>query len=332
MIRLLLACALFLSVPASAGVSVQEYPIPEDLYAHDVWADPAPDGPVYFSAQSGGKLGILDPKSGKVDTVDLGRGAAPHGVIQGADGAVWLTDGGRYAIVRVDPKTKELKRFALPEDGGHANLNTAAFDGQGALWFTGQAGVYGRLDPKSGAMKIFQAPRGPGPYGIQSTPGGAPYFASLAGSYVARIDVASGAARLVGPPTPRQGARRVWADAGGRLWVSEWNTGNLSRYDRHVEILEGAGARAAPLRGLRRRERQGVGVGLDHADHAALRPGEREVRDLQVLERPRQRAPDPRPAGRGVDAGVGGRQAGGVSLPLSGRKQKSAPRRAFKAP
>ena len=29
-----------------------------------------------------------------------------------------------------------------------ANLNTATFDGDGILWFTGQAGIYGRLDPR----------------------------------------------------------------------------------------------------------------------------------------------------------------------------------------
>ena len=231
MVRLLLASILALSFAARAEVSVQEYPIPEDLYAHDVWADPAPGGPVYFSAQSGGRLGILDPKSGRVESIALGRGAAPHGVIQGADGAVWLTDGGRNAIVRVDPRTKEVKSWPLPADSSYANLNTAAFDGRGTLWFTGQAGIYGRLDPKSGAMKVFQAPRGSGPYGIQSTPDGTPWFASLAGSYVARIDTASGAARVIEPPTPRQGARRVWADAGGRVWVSEWSSGNLSRYD-----------------------------------------------------------------------------------------------------
>ena len=231
MAQLLVLLAFFLSVPACAEVSIQEYPIPDGLYAHDVWADPAPGGPVYFSAQSGGRLGILDPKSGKVETVNLGRGAAPHGVIQGADGAVWLTDGGRNAIVRVDPKTLHLQTFPLPTDESNANLNTAAFDGRGVLWFTGQSGIYGRLDPKSGEMKVFKAPHGEGPYGIQSTPGGTPYFASLAGSYVARIDVTSGAARLIGPPTPHQGARRVWADAGGRLWVSEWTSGNLSRYD-----------------------------------------------------------------------------------------------------
>jgi len=230
MARLLLACALSLSVQAGAEVSIQEYPIPGGLYAHDVWADPAPGGPVYFSAQSGGRLGILDPKTGKVETVDLGRGAAPHGVIQGADGAVWLTDGGRNAIARVDPRTKQVKSWPLPADSAYANLNTAAFDGRGVLWFTGQGGIYGRLDPARGELKVFEAPKGRGPYGIQSTPDGTPYFASLAGDYVARIEP-GGAAKIVGPPTPRQGARRVWADAGGHVWVSEWSAGNLSRYD-----------------------------------------------------------------------------------------------------
>jgi streptogramin lyase len=54
------------SVICEAQVSVQEYPIPQGLRAHDIWADAAPGGPVYFSAQGSGQLGILDPKSGKV--------------------------------------------------------------------------------------------------------------------------------------------------------------------------------------------------------------------------------------------------------------------------
>ncbi|UUZ75355.1 hypothetical protein LP414_26820 [Polaromonas sp. P1(28)-13] len=33
------------------------------------------------------------------------------------------------------------------------------------------------------------------------------------------------------PPTLRQGARRVWSDSRGRIWVSEWNSGNLSMHD-----------------------------------------------------------------------------------------------------
>ena len=107
----LLAC-LAIS-PADAQVSVQEYPIPRGHGIHDVWADPAPNGPVYFSAQGSGHLGILDPKSGKVEFVALAKGrnagSSPHGVTLDRDGAPFLTDGGQNAIVRVDPKSRAVK-------------------------------------------------------------------------------------------------------------------------------------------------------------------------------------------------------------------------------
>ncbi|MBV8031812.1 MAG: lyase [Betaproteobacteria bacterium] len=223
--------ALVLAASAAFGeVTVQEYPIPRGLFAHDVWADPAPGGPVYFSAQRSGHLGILDPKTGKVDTVALGRESAPHGVLVASDGAVWLTDGGQNAIVRVDSK-RLVKAFPLPAGNDYANLNTAAFGAKGLLWFTGQSGVYGRVDPSSGEVKVFKAPKGSGPYGIQATPDGSVYFASLAGSYIARIDQASGSASVIEPPTRGQGARRVWADSKGNLWVAEWNAGQLARYE-----------------------------------------------------------------------------------------------------
>ena len=36
---------------------------------------------------------------------------------------------------------------------------------------------------------------------------------------------------MVEPPTPQQGARRIWSDSRSRLWVSEWNSGNVSLHD-----------------------------------------------------------------------------------------------------
>ena len=86
--------------------------------------------------------------------------------------------------------------WALPGDVGNANLNTVTFDGDGIVWFTGQSGIYGRLDPATGDMKIFHAPEGRGPYGTTATPDGDVYFVSLAGSYLASIDRKSGEARL----------------------------------------------------------------------------------------------------------------------------------------
>jgi virginiamycin B lyase len=226
--------ALLLALAAGAAgaqVTVQEYPLPPRVGAHDVWADPAPGGPVWFSAQRSGELGRLDPSSGKVEMIPLGSRSSPHGVILGADGAPWLTDSGQNAIVRVEPKTRAVKSWPLPEGTGYANLNTAIFDKAGIHWFTGQSGYYGRLDPKTGDMKVFDAPKGRGPYGIHATPDGTVYYASLAGSYIARLDAATGKAAVIEPPTRGQGARRVWSDSKGIVWVAEWYSGQLSRYD-----------------------------------------------------------------------------------------------------
>jgi virginiamycin B lyase len=121
--------------------------------------------------------------------------------------------------------------FPLPSDRDGANLNTAVFDRGGILWFTGQSGIYGRLDPASGEMAVFDAPEGRGPYGITATPAGDIWYASLAGSHIARVDPGSGAATVVEPPTAGQGARRVWSDSGGRIWVSEWESGQVSVHD-----------------------------------------------------------------------------------------------------
>jgi len=93
----------------------------------------------------------------------------------------------------------------LPAKRDYANLNTATFDARGILWFTGQNGIYGRLDPKTGLIDVFDAPGGRGPYGIATTPGGDVYYASLAGSHIARIDTRTGKAFVIDPPTPRQG-------------------------------------------------------------------------------------------------------------------------------
>ena len=208
---------------------IREYPVRAGSHPHDV--APARDGGIWYTAQATGELGWLDPHTGRTRLTRLGGGSAPHGVIVGPDGAPWITDGGLNAIVRVDPKTRKVRRYPLPAGSGYTNLNTATFDRAGVLWFTGQSGIYGRLDPRVGKVKVFRAPRGAGPYGITATPAGGVYYASLAGSYLGRIDVRTGRAAVLRPPTAGQGARRAWSDSRGRVWVSEWNVGKVARYD-----------------------------------------------------------------------------------------------------
>lgn len=176
-VSMILAAALLVSVAGAtthAKMVMQTFPVLAGAGAHDVY--PAPDGVLWFTAQSAGKLGRLEPRSGKSDLIALGPGAAPHGVIVGPDGAVSVTEGGQNAIARLDPPTRAVNLFLLPKERRNANLNTAVFDRQGVLWATGQNGIYGRLDAKTGVMAVFGAPRGTGPYGIATTPDGQVFF------------------------------------------------------------------------------------------------------------------------------------------------------------
>lgn len=230
MFRRLVLGAAFVAASGAAGladVTMQEFKVLS--LPHDVAC--TADGIAWYSAQRTGALGRLDPKTGAVKEIPLGKDSSPHGVIVGPDGALWLTDSGQNAIVRVDPGTEAIKLFRAPPGTPYMNLNTAAFDGKGVLWFTGQAGYYGKADPRTGEVRVWNAPKGRGPYGIAATPKGDIYYASLAASHIARIDTATGQATVIEPPNKDQGARRVWSDSKGVIWVSEWNSGHVSRYD-----------------------------------------------------------------------------------------------------
>jgi virginiamycin B lyase len=218
-----------LGVEPSRAAQASYYQLPDGAYPHDV--APAADGTVWFSGQQQGFLGRFDPKTQTTDKYPLGNGAAPHGVIVGPDGAAWATEGGQNAIARVDPASRQVKLFPLPRDFARANLNTLVFDKAGLVWFTGQGGVYGRVDPKSGKVDAWAAPKGSGPYGITVTPGGQVWYASLAGDHIARIDTATGSATIVEPPRRGVGPRRIWSDSKGLLWASFWHAGAIGRYD-----------------------------------------------------------------------------------------------------
>ena len=148
MIRIFVFAALVFAAWPAPNVRAAEmtfYQLPSGAYPHDV--APAPDGTVWISGQRQGFAGRFDPKTGHLEKIALGPGAAPHGVIVGPDGHAWLTEGGQNAIARVDPNTKAVKLFPLPKEFPNANLNTLVFDRKGMVWYTGQNGVYGRVDP-----------------------------------------------------------------------------------------------------------------------------------------------------------------------------------------
>ena len=230
--RILLAAsvslALAVAAPGLAQYQTKAFPLPNQTYIHDV--APGPSGTVFWTAQQDGMLGILDPKTGKNEFVKLGPNSAPHGVITAKNGIAWIADGGQEAIVSYDPKTKAVKLYKLPGANGYTNLNTPTEDGDGNIWFTGQSGFHGRVDVKTGKVDLWKSPKGSGSYGMTTTPDGNVWFVSLASSYLGQVDRKTGNVKVIEPPVPNAGPRRVWSDSKGDLWISEWNAGQLAKY------------------------------------------------------------------------------------------------------
>ena len=213
---------------ASADTRVSYFPVKQGSGPHDVAV--GADGKVWYSGQRNGTLGLVDPATGKDTSIPIGSGSSPHGVIVGPDGSPWLTDGGLNANVRYDLKTKKFDYYMLPPQMPYANLNTGVFDKDGIYWFTGQNGVHGYVNPKTGKHESWKSPRR-GTYGITVTPSNEVWYVALAGDHLGKIDKKTGDVMIVEPHKKGAGPRRVWTDSKGLLWVSFWHSGEVGVYD-----------------------------------------------------------------------------------------------------
>jgi len=226
------------TAPASIGAAADRYrvtlfPTVTGIGTRDVAPDP--DGSVWFNAQWSGALGHLNPSTGELRLYPLGPGSTPHGVVMGPEGDLWICDRSN-TIRRFNPKTKAITSYQIkpvPIRFGSGNLNTPTFDKRGVLWVTAQNGYYASLDPRTGAIKVYVAPGGFGPYGITTTPSGEVWYSNLAAAHIARINTTTGAIDAVVPipDTSATGSRRIWSDSAGNLWVTTWGNGTLYRYN-----------------------------------------------------------------------------------------------------
>ena len=234
-------------------------------------------------------------------------------MIVGPDGAPWITDGGLNAIVRVDPATERVQRFPLPRLARPARTSTPR-PSTGAA----SSGSPARAGSTAGstrrrARSTSSARRGAGPYGITTTPDGEVYYASLAGSHIARIDSRPARRRVLQPPTRRPGraARLVGLarpDLGQRV---ERGPGRRVRPgDEALARVAAARVRPAGRTPSTSTTRDVVWLTDFGAQRASCRfdPATEPFTRFPLRAR-RQRAPAARPARRGLGRRVGRRPA-----------------------
>ena len=123
------------------------------------------------------------------------------------------------------------------------------------------------------------------------------------GYFLGKPDMETGETTVIEPKTQNAGTRRVWPDSKGRLWVSEWNAGNLSLYDPAsktwtVYRLPGHEPHAYAV------YVDDVGDRFQRQRYSELRPQEQVVPGLPKRQARRRGTSAQRPGGRGLGCRV----------------------------
>jgi virginiamycin B lyase len=183
---------------------MKEFPLPSAARPHTIIADP--EGNIWYTGNSNATLGKLDPKTGKIteyktaardphsmvihrngmiyftaqgarvigrfspqtgETTEVPTEPNPYGIQMGADGTLWIAFNGTNKIGALHPDTMAIRYYEVP--GAGTRIRRLGLSSDGMVWygnFTG--GTIGRLDPRSGAVKEWPSPSGPGsqPYAL----------------------------------------------------------------------------------------------------------------------------------------------------------------------
>jgi streptogramin lyase len=150
-------------------------------------------------------------------------------------GTIWFVEQLASYIANFDPQTQGFVVYPLAgPEGGALQPQDLAFDTHGAIWFTtlGQGGAIGRLDPESGAMRLWStrdpktsAPRRP--FSLAVTPDGEIWFGLLAGGAVGRLDPATGATTYYPLANPHTTIFAMAPDMRGHVYFTELLDGKL---------------------------------------------------------------------------------------------------------
>jgi virginiamycin B lyase len=170
-------------------------------------------------------------------------GSRPHDPLAAADGSVWWSGQFASKLGRVDPRTGEVKEFALPAKSGPHGLID---DSQGNIWYTGiQKNVIGRLDPKTGATTEFPVqkaePEARGPHTPFFDQKGRLWF-TLQSGHVGRLIPATGEMKISAAPSNKPGAPTypygIRIDSKGVPWYVDFRGNRIASVDPNTMAIK----------------------------------------------------------------------------------------------
>jgi virginiamycin B lyase len=140
-----------------------------------------------------------------------------------SNGTPYYCEFGANKLASIDPETMTIHEYALPDAG--ARPRRLAITPDDVIWYTDYArGFLGRFDTKTGEMREFPSPGGPGsePYGITVAKGAVWYSESgVRPNTLVRFDPASASFQSWAIPGGGGVVRNMMATRDGNLVIAE---------------------------------------------------------------------------------------------------------------
>jgi virginiamycin B lyase len=213
--------------PKTAEMTPFALPFPKTAGIHS--AIPAPDGTVWFTEASLGRIAHLNPLTKEIieyqnPPLPDGRRTNSHTIRVDESGRVWTSGG--PAISLFDPKEEKFEHFDL----GGTYANTVGKNGD--QWFTSfrEDGPIGRVT-KDGVLSKFSPPTKGKPQRLQVDSDGIVWFSERRGGKIGRFDPKTETFKEFPLPGPEPSPYAIGIDRDHMIWYSSHEQDTVNRMD-----------------------------------------------------------------------------------------------------
>lgn len=198
-----------------------------------------PDGMLWFNYQAANAIGYMEtkpPYTMKLLTLPTPK-SLPMALQLGADGNIYVEQTAVNKIARIDPKTRKIKEFALPDATGSV-IGGAGSKADNAHWFiTMRTNKLVRFDYATHAIEEYQIPTpNAAPFVVRAYDDGV-WFTMYGANAIGHFDPATKQLTEIPVPTPNSAPVGIIIGADGDLYSDLGGTDKIARISRKTRTI-----------------------------------------------------------------------------------------------